>query len=104
MRRFRWVQLSLTTDLDPLKQYQAGQAIASLRDEGVLIVGSGMSFHNMRGMVIRALARSPMSSMRGSPLPSRRTPPSGAQGWGNGRKRRPPDCAIRRAPKNTCCR
>ncbi len=26
-----------------------GQAISALRDEGVLLFGSGMSFHNMRG-------------------------------------------------------
>lgn len=43
------VQLSLRSDLDPLAHLQAGQALAALRDEGVLIVGSGMSFHNMRG-------------------------------------------------------
>ncbi len=43
------VQLSLRYDLDPTAHLQAGQALASLRDEGVLIVGSGMSFHNMRG-------------------------------------------------------
>lgn len=43
------VQLSLRNDLDPGAHLQAGQALASLRDEGVLIVGSGMSFHNMRG-------------------------------------------------------
>lgn len=43
------VQLSLTQDLDPEAHLRAGQALAPLRDEGVLIVGSGMSFHNMRG-------------------------------------------------------
>lgn len=43
------VQLSLRNDLDPEAHLIAGRAIASLRDEGVLIVGSGMSFHNMRG-------------------------------------------------------
>lgn len=43
------VQLSLRTDLDPEAHLAAGKALASLRREGVLIVGSGMSFHNMRG-------------------------------------------------------
>lgn len=43
------VQLSLRQDLDPQAHLRAGQALAALREEGVLIVGSGMSFHNMRG-------------------------------------------------------
>lgn len=43
------VQLALHRSLDPAIHLQAGQALATLRDEGVLIVGSGMSFHNMRG-------------------------------------------------------
>lgn len=43
------VQLSLRHGLDPRAHLDAGKAISSLRDEGVLIVGSGMSFHNMRG-------------------------------------------------------
>lgn len=43
------VQLSLTQTLNPAEHIAIGQAIQSLRDEGVLIVGSGMSFHNMRG-------------------------------------------------------
>ncbi|WP_269745294.1 DODA-type extradiol aromatic ring-opening family dioxygenase [Thauera sp. 63] len=42
------VQLSLRHDLDPQAHLDAGRALAALRDEGVLIVGSGMSFHNMR--------------------------------------------------------
>lgn len=43
------VQLSLLNSLDPAVHLRAGRAIVSLRDEGVLIIGSGMSFHNMRG-------------------------------------------------------
>lgn len=42
------LQLSLRSDLDPLAHLAAGKALAGLREEGVLIVGSGMSFHNMR--------------------------------------------------------
>lgn len=43
------VQLSLKTSLDPAAHLAIGTALQSLRDDGVLIVGSGMSFHNMRG-------------------------------------------------------
>jgi len=41
------VQLSLKIGLNPALHIAAGRAIAPLRDENVLIVGSGMSYHNM---------------------------------------------------------
>jgi len=43
------VQLSMKKGLDPAEHLRAGAALQTLRDEGVLIIGSGMSFHNMRG-------------------------------------------------------
>lgn len=42
------LQLSLKQGLSPQAHLEAGQALAALRDEGVLIVASGMSYHNLR--------------------------------------------------------
>jgi aromatic ring-opening dioxygenase catalytic subunit (LigB family) len=47
-------QLSLVRGLDPKTHLEIGRALAPLRAEGVLIVGSGMSYHNMRGFGSRA--------------------------------------------------
>ena len=42
------VMLSLRKDLDPALHIAIGKALAPLRDEGVAIVGSGMSYHDLR--------------------------------------------------------
>lgn len=42
------LQMSLLQSLDPAEHLRMGQALAPLRRQGVLIVGSGMSWHNQR--------------------------------------------------------
>ena len=43
------VLLSLKSGYDAAEHIRAGQALQPLRDEDVLIIGSGLSYHNMQG-------------------------------------------------------
>ena len=45
------VQLSLRVGLDPAEHLAAGAALEPLRHEGVLVIGSGMSYHNMQRLM-----------------------------------------------------
>lgn len=44
------LQISLVRGLDPDVHLRLGEALASLRRHNVLVIGSGLSFHNLRAM------------------------------------------------------
>lgn len=52
------VSLSLRQDYDPAAHVALGRALAPLRDRGVVIIGSGLSYHNLRLFNAQAAAPS----------------------------------------------
>ncbi|MBY0498487.1 MAG: dioxygenase [Nitrosomonas sp.] len=46
--RIPCIQLSLLKNLNPRMHIALGKAIASIREKNILIIGSGMSFHNLK--------------------------------------------------------
>ena len=42
------VMLSMKSGYDPMEHIRLGEALQPLRDEGVLIMGSGLTYHNLR--------------------------------------------------------
>lgn len=52
------VQLSLKRSLDPAEHLDIGRALAPLRVRGILLLGSGLSYHNLRDIGPRARAAS----------------------------------------------
>ncbi|MDY6942952.1 MAG: class III extradiol ring-cleavage dioxygenase [Pseudomonadota bacterium] len=49
--RIPCVQLSLLKSLDPSAHLRMGKALAPLRQENILVIGSGLSFHNMHALM-----------------------------------------------------
>ena len=44
------VQVSLLKNMEPSAHIQLGKLVAHLRSKGMMIIGSGMTFHNMRAL------------------------------------------------------
>ena len=77
------IQLSLVEGLDPERHLALGRALAPLRDEDVLLVGSGMSYHNMRDL----LGRAPLRGAGGEVGAVRRLAGAGGRGGRAGARR-----------------
>jgi 4,5-DOPA dioxygenase extradiol len=50
------IQLSLLDSLDPADHIALGEAMSGIRSDGVLVIGSGFSFHNLKAFFSRDAA------------------------------------------------
>ncbi len=50
------ISMSLKANYSPSEHLKMGNSLKSLRDEGVLIIGSGLSYHNMRAFFNSSIA------------------------------------------------
>ncbi len=44
------IQLSLVNSLNPVEHIRIGEALTGLKDENILVIGSGFSFHNLKAI------------------------------------------------------
>lgn len=54
------VQLSIQRGYSPESHWRVGRALAPLRSEGILILGSGLSYHNLAKFGVKAKEASPV--------------------------------------------
>ena len=59
------IQLSLMSSLDPAEHLQLGKALVGLRQENILVLGSGFSFHNLKALI---LGSAPEADARNEPF------------------------------------
>jgi aromatic ring-opening dioxygenase catalytic subunit (LigB family) len=83
------VSLSLRASLNASEHMAMGAALEPLREEGVLIVGSGLSYHNLRALRASATAGPVSEQFEAWP-----TPLHARRSWRAGPKRPPPVSPI----------